>query len=240
METPKHHILSQLEVSALLVEWGTMWSGLMIFQLDDSKPSDKGFGVVLTVVVILTNAILLICFVVHFIRAKLNERTERARLAVEADSNNPDPTGGNIEMVGCDNPLLERGVENAINKKKREVRMKKVRNKLSIGAKVKRSSGQNIVVEKYVAPEAEAEAEAEVEPKKDKWIELQDEEGRTYYYNELMEETAWHLPGEEEAAEEHDLKVLIGGEEKIAMGDGEDQGEKEEECLKQLSVVTVA
>jgi hypothetical protein len=53
-----------------------------------------------------------------------------------------------------------------------------------------------IMGEKYVEPEPIAE------PKKDKWIELQDEEGRTYYYNELTEETAWHLPGKE-PAEEH-------------------------------------
>jgi hypothetical protein len=53
-----------------------------------------------------------------------------------------------------------------------------------------------IMGEKYVEPEPIAE------PKKDKWIELQDEEGRTYYYNELTEETAWHLPGKEPAEEQ--------------------------------------
>ena len=81
METPKHEILSRLELSALMIEWGTMWSGLIIFQLDDSRYSDKVFAITLTIVVILTNTILLICFVVQFIRAKLHERKEAARLA---------------------------------------------------------------------------------------------------------------------------------------------------------------
>jgi hypothetical protein len=78
METPKHQILGRLELSALMIEWGTMWSGLMIFQLDESKPSDKGFAITLTIAVIVTNTFLLVCFAVQFIRAKLHERKEAA------------------------------------------------------------------------------------------------------------------------------------------------------------------
>jgi hypothetical protein len=88
METPKHQVLGRLELSALMIEWGTMWSGLVIFQLDDSQPSDKGFAITLTIVVILTNTILLICFVVQFIRAKIHERKEAARLAAMAAVSN--------------------------------------------------------------------------------------------------------------------------------------------------------
>ena len=80
METPRHKILGQLELSALIVEWSTMWSGLMIFLLDESNPSDRGFGVTLTIVVVVANTILLICFVVQFVRAKTAENKEQARL----------------------------------------------------------------------------------------------------------------------------------------------------------------
>ena len=53
IETPKHKILGRLELSALLIEWGTMWAGLMIFLLDESKPSDQSFAVFLTVTIFL-------------------------------------------------------------------------------------------------------------------------------------------------------------------------------------------
>ena len=161
METPKHQILGRLELSALLIEWGTMWSGSMIFRLDESKPSDKGFAVTLTVVVILTNTALLICFVVQFIRAKMNESKEEARLTALAAAAAPSherkesclsaaflalrtrfgSNVGEVEMISFENPMESQGVKNEIKKKKRQSRMKKIRKKLSVGARVKRNAG---------------------------------------------------------------------------------------------------
>jgi hypothetical protein len=155
MQTPKHQILGRLELSALMIEWGTMWSGLMIFQLDDSKPSDKGFAITLTIVVIATNTILLICFVVQFVRAKNHERKEAAQLAASkpklaknsflsasfsALRQRFGSSGGEVELTSFENPMQDKGVKNEINKQKRNSRMKKVRQKLSIGARVKRNS----------------------------------------------------------------------------------------------------
>ena len=154
METPKHQILGRLELSALMIEWGTMWSGLVIFQLDDNKASDKGFAVTLTIVVIVTNTILLICFVVQFIRAKIHERTEAAQLAALTPKKKKNASflsagfsalskrfgSGEVELTSFENPMQDKGVKNEIKKKNRNSRMKKVRKKLSIGARVKRNS----------------------------------------------------------------------------------------------------
>ena len=81
METSKHKILGRFELSALLIEWSTMWCGLMLFQLDGSKTSDQGVAVALTVFIVLTNTILMLCFVVQLVLVKLAERKEEARLA---------------------------------------------------------------------------------------------------------------------------------------------------------------
>ena len=51
-----------------------------------------------------------------------------------------DDGGGDVEMVGFENPMREKSVNQQLAKKKRDTRMKKVRQKLSIGAKVKRES----------------------------------------------------------------------------------------------------
>ena len=52
-----HRVLKRLELSALLVEYGTLWCGLMIYQ---SGPKSQGLGVFLTVSVILINMALML------------------------------------------------------------------------------------------------------------------------------------------------------------------------------------
>ena len=42
-------------------------------------------------------------------------------------------------MTSFENPMLDKGVKNEINKQKRNSKMKKIRKKLSIGARVKRN-----------------------------------------------------------------------------------------------------
>ena len=134
IESPKDKILSQLELSALFIEWGTMWSGLMIFQLDESKPSDKSFAVVLTIIIIVTNTILLICFVVQFVRAKIVETKEEAQLAALKEETRGSflsdglsalkkrfgvhaGDGDDVEMVGFENPMLEKGMKKEVKKR---------------------------------------------------------------------------------------------------------------------------
>ena len=54
-------------------------------------------------------------------------------------------SGGDVEMTSFENPMQDKGVKNEINKQKRNLRMKKVRKKLSVGARVKRNShGQSV------------------------------------------------------------------------------------------------
>ena len=200
METSTHKILGRLELSALFIEWGTMWSGLMIFQLDDSKPSDQGFAVTLTVLVVLTNTTLLISFVVQFIRAKMIERKAAKLAALKANKTKTRSFFSNglsalrkrfsgasgasgvsgeekeVEMIGFENPMQSISVRQEIKKNERNKKMKKVRRKLSLGAKVKR--------------DALAEA-AKRESMDGNSIFVDEETGQRYRYNEDTKETEW-------------------------------------------------
>ena len=49
-------------------------------------------------------------------------------------------SSGEVEMTTFENPMQDKSVMNEINKQKRNSRMKQVRKKLSIGARVKRHS----------------------------------------------------------------------------------------------------
>jgi len=125
----------------LLIEWGTMWSGLMIFQLDESKPSDKSFAVVLTITIVVANTILLICFVVQFVRAKMAEKKEQARLdalkgekkgsffsdglsALRHRFGSHTKEEGDVEMVGFENPMQEKGIKKDVKKGAKKNRSK--------------------------------------------------------------------------------------------------------------------
>ena len=182
-----------------------MWSGLMIFLLDESKASDKGFGVALTVVVILTNTILLICFVVQFVRAKLHERKEAARLAASKPKLKKNnffsasfsalrqrfgSSGGDVELTSYENPMQDKGVKNEIKKKKRDSKMKKVRKKLSIGARVKRNShGQSGGGGGGGLVGGEVKTVSDVENVVS--MHVDEETGRRYSYNKATGQTQW-------------------------------------------------
>jgi hypothetical protein len=232
METPKHHVLGRLELSALMIEWGTMWSGLMIFQLNGSNPSDQGFAITLTIVVVVTNTFLLIYFVVQFIRAKIQERKEAARLAALQPKKKKNASflsagfsalsnrfgrGGEVELTSFENPMQEKGVKNEMKKIKRNSRMKKVRKKLSIGARVRRTSkggssmGGGV---KTVSKVGTAES-----------IHVDAETGRRYSYNAETNETKWLDEDEEQGGastqgetknhskKRKSFKKIVGGEE---------------------------
>ena len=46
----------------------------------------------------------------------------------------PSDGGGDVEMVGVDNPMNQNNVQNALQKQARKKKMQKVRKKLSVGA----------------------------------------------------------------------------------------------------------
>ena len=81
-ESTRHNVLNKLELSSLLVAWWTMWSGLMIYQLDKNDP----MGFVLSMIVIVFNSALILWFVVQFVKAKIYERkkAKREKKAAEA------------------------------------------------------------------------------------------------------------------------------------------------------------
>ena len=70
-ETPRHAILPKLELSSLLVEWFTMWSGLVIFtSLDEGSTN---FVELLTAVVLIVNIIMLLWLVFSLSRECFHE-----------------------------------------------------------------------------------------------------------------------------------------------------------------------
>ena len=71
----KHAVLERLELSSLLVEFGTLWCGLMIYQ---SGPKSEGMNVVMTVCVIFVNVALMLWFLVVLLRAYAEETKKSA------------------------------------------------------------------------------------------------------------------------------------------------------------------
>jgi len=90
VKTDRHKVLGRLEFAALAIEWWTMWSGLMIFQLDD----DDTMGAVLTVSAVIGNAILFLWFVVQFVKEKLHERNMAKLEALKQQKLNGGVGGG--------------------------------------------------------------------------------------------------------------------------------------------------
>ena len=179
-KTERYKILGKLEISSLLIEFCTMWSGLMLFSLDDSQPSDKTTGVALTIVVIIVNTGLLIWFVVQFVRAKLYEREQAklvaARIGKKKKSFMQTLFGGstkekNIEMSNYVNPMEKNNVKKALKQQERKKKMQKVRRKLSIGAK----NARNV---------AEAAAENNKARRKS-FIKIENEDGGDDYFQNV-------------------------------------------------------
>jgi hypothetical protein len=103
-------------------------------------------------------------------------------------------SGVEVEMTTFENPMENAGVKNEIKKKKRNSRMKKVRKKLSIGARVKRTShkvdggGPSMAGEVKTVSDVEAVVSMHVD----------EETGRRYSYNAATDETQWLSNDDEE------------------------------------------
>lgn len=198
-ETPRHKVLAQLELTSLFVEWWTMWSGLMIFQLDDSDP----MGVVLTITVILANTALLVAFIVLFIRSKLYERKQDKLLADSKHVESKKPSflsnrfaslkekfgirgskSKEVEMTSCENPMQTKNAKRAIQKQKRKKRMRKVRKKLSLS----KTTAHNSNMSKNANDSNNDDAATNNAD--DNQI-FEDGFGRQYKWNAILETTEW-------------------------------------------------
>lgn len=59
--TPAHSVLRKLELSSLLLEWITLWCGLMIYQ-SDPEPGSEYMNNFMTIFVVICNMILMFWF----------------------------------------------------------------------------------------------------------------------------------------------------------------------------------
>ena len=98
---------------------------------------------------------------------------------------------GEVELTSFENPMQEKGVKNEIKKKKRNSRMKKVRKKLSIGARVRRTSHVG-------GGSMSGEVKTVLEVGTADSIHVHAETGRRYSYNAETSETKWLDEGEEQ------------------------------------------
>ena len=73
--TEAHAVLKRLELGALLVEWGTLWCGLMIHH---SGPRSEGMNVFMTFCVVLVNVGMMIWFLRVLVAAYLEEKKNSA------------------------------------------------------------------------------------------------------------------------------------------------------------------
>lgn len=68
--SPAHKILPKLELSALYIEWCTLWSGLMIHEMSRKI---EGIKVLMTVIVIIANITLMMWMLAVLLRSYLRE-----------------------------------------------------------------------------------------------------------------------------------------------------------------------
>merc|ERR1711935_128700 len=80
--TEEHKLLRRMELCSLLAQWWTMWSGLVIFQLEEKS----AVAMTLTIFVVGGNVLLLLWSLYQFVRAKIRESREEKRLKREREA----------------------------------------------------------------------------------------------------------------------------------------------------------
>ena len=100
VKTARHSVLQKLELTSLLVEWMTLWCGLMIYQ---SGPRSKVMNVVMTLFVVVCNVLLMLWFVFVLVGAYVKHKCLGIKGKGRDDSNGK--TGANDEMELNANPL---------------------------------------------------------------------------------------------------------------------------------------
>ena len=148
--------------------------------------------------------------------------------------------GGDVEMVGVDNPMNQNNVQNALQKQARKKKMQKVRKKLSIGASARNhkfrtaSSGStsksdanplymggDTTVTKHVTsvgiktPEKLLRVPARTnQERRRSFRKIDDEECGMYFQDVDTGETMWDLPKNSEVVLEGEEERVEGGEQK--------------------------
>ena len=206
-----HSILGKLEFLSLFVEFCTMWSGLMIFILGENDSEERRWSVVLTVCVIVANAVLLIVFIVKFIVAKWRERREEKKkrkaelgnkrrglsLLTFAISNKfkrmrSGHDGNEIELQVVENPMEQTKIEKHLAKKK-------VIKHKDDGIVVKTNELYESKVVIHVDDKTGARYSVNSETGETKWlpkvyekkIEIDEVTGKTYFYNPETKTSEW-------------------------------------------------
>jgi hypothetical protein len=199
--------LQILDVTSIIVCWCTMWSGF--FFLGVKKEWDKKLLVLLTIVVLIINVVHMIVLVGSMIVEMCNEKKKTSPMMKKIIKRTSSmvplriqkyrqrkskrlTSGGEVELTSFENPMQTNGVKNEIKKKKRNSRMKKVRKKLSIGARVKRIShmaGHG----GFMGGEVKTVAEVETAVT----IHVDEDTGRRYSYDAAADQTQW-LEGDDE------------------------------------------
>ena len=222
--TSAHRVLKRLELSALLVEWGTLWCGLMIFR---SGPKSEGLNVFLTVSVIFANAILMLWLVLvlllsylqhldsrHFGRLReclgMRRHDSEAGFQANSQSSNFFDTVDNV----MDNPLRDLGNGTIPERNTKAVPAAGVVEMVLVNAQT-RVPSESTTVKKETTEDAEAcpmgtgaaeSIEVRVtepaERKMRKFTRYETAGGDNYYVEVGTQDSMWYLPPDGEVVAE--------------------------------------
>jgi hypothetical protein len=216
--TERHKILAWVETSSLLIEWWTMWSGRMIFQL----VQESAVGVVLTISVVVGNIVLFGWAIFKFISQKLYERKaqkfkkggvkRRSRMdSIDVTSfSNPSLDADTIAKRTTRRNEQNGGGDIELTSNKSKPRPAKLRSKKTPPSRKKKKVSHNplAVTQRDVEPPSslpeatELEIKIEIENDANVTSEHNDiDTGRRYSYNNATKETKW-------LDDEDDIEVL--------------------------------
>ena len=194
--TEAHAVLKRLELGALLVEWGTLWCGLMIHH---SGPRSEGMNMFMTFCVILVNVGMMIWFLRVLVAAYLEEKKNSA--LVQRISRMRDRFG-----FGAARESNPEGEENEQRKRREsfaesQVGVQKLSHtpsELSHHIEMTNSFVEN-PLKTPAKPVEEQEAQPETSTRKFKQYEAAD--GQVYYVEVDTQNSVWFLPEDGELLE---------------------------------------
>ena len=186
--TKAHVILKRLELSALLVEWGTFWCGLMIYQ---SGPKSEGMNSFMTLFVVTMNAILLIGFVIVLLTAYAEERKlQKSSL---------------WQKMG---KVLGRKSSSSMTANSQEVHLPSDRSQVNIRQRTFDSEANSSVSNPCMMTGSALAAEVEMtsigEPSKRRFTRHEADDGSVFFVEVATNESVWDLPEDGEVVEDEE------------------------------------
>ena len=188
--TKAHVVLKRLELSALLVEWGTFWCGLMIYQ---SGPKSEGMNSFMTLFVVTMNAILLLGFVIVLLTAYAEEKKLQKSSFWQK-----------MQKV----KVLSRKSLRSMTANSEDVQLPSDRSQVNVRQRTfdseANSSVSNPCMMMASAQAAEVEMTSIGEPSKRPFTRHEADDGSEFFVEVATDESVWDLPEDGEVVEDEE------------------------------------